>query len=205
MALKTNEENGDGILSLTRKAGDKIVFGNVTIYFDKITGTRCKVRVRCPRDIKITRGEVERLPGGVDVENAVAQDEAAEHAAGQYSMARFREEQRRKFEAEYQGRFPEQSAERRGADQLRMLDQVAAQNAVHPASVMSRRVGDYEVRGNEYVAFAINVKNPKDNHFYHMSNVPSADDTAFTRCVRRCTPRGRDDHLVGIGENESGE
>ena len=46
-----------------------------------------------------------------------------------------------------------------------------------PPVVQETVVGDYEIRGNQYVAIAINVKNPKDSHYFD----PDVNNNAFIR------------------------
>jgi hypothetical protein len=46
-------------------------------------------------------------------------------------------------------------------------------------AVQETVVGDYEIRGNEYVAIAINVNNPKDSHYFDID--PDVNNNAFVR------------------------
>lgn len=48
-----------------------------------------------------------------------------------------------------------------------------------PPVVQETVVGDYEIRGNQYVAIAINVKNPKDSHYFDID--PDVNNNAFIR------------------------
>jgi hypothetical protein len=48
-----------------------------------------------------------------------------------------------------------------------------------PTIVQETVVGDYEIRGNQYVAIAINVKNPNDSHCFDID--PDVNNNAFIR------------------------
>ena len=48
-----------------------------------------------------------------------------------------------------------------------------------PPVVQETVVGNYEIRGNQYVAIAINVKNPKDSHYFDID--PGVNNNAFIR------------------------
>lgn len=48
-----------------------------------------------------------------------------------------------------------------------------------PPIVQETVVGDYEIRGNQYVAIAINVKNPSDSHLFDID--PDVNNNAFVR------------------------
>lgn len=48
-----------------------------------------------------------------------------------------------------------------------------------PPVVQETVVGDYEIRGNQYVAIAINVNNPKDSHYFDID--PDVNNNAFIR------------------------
>lgn len=41
------------------------------------------------------------------------------------------------------------------------------------------RVGDYEIYGNQFVAIAVNVNNPKDSHYFNID--PDVNNNAFIR------------------------
>jgi hypothetical protein len=48
-----------------------------------------------------------------------------------------------------------------------------------PPVVQEALVGEYEIRGNKYVAIAINVKNPLDSHRFDID--PDVNNNAFVR------------------------
>ena len=53
-----------------------------------------------------------------------------------------------------------------------------------PTVIFERTVGNYEVRGNDYVAFAINSTNPEDcMHFLMTQSTPKTSDQFIQDCA----------------------
>lgn len=54
-------------------------------------------------------------------------------------------------------------------------------DAVTPSTevVQEKRVADYEIRGNQFIAIAINVNDPKDAHYFTID--PDVNNNAFVR------------------------
>ena len=51
------------MLVLSRKEGEKIVIGDgIVLTINRIAGNRVMVGIEAPRDVRIVRGELERLP-----------------------------------------------------------------------------------------------------------------------------------------------
>jgi len=50
---------------------------------------------------------------------------------------------------------------------------------VLPEVVKAERVGEYEIRGNQHIAIAINVNDPKDAHYFTID--PEVNNDAFIR------------------------
>jgi len=48
-------------------------------------------------------------------------------------------------------------------------------------TVLSCREGDYEIRGNKYVAIAININDAKDSHYFDID--PDVYNNAFNRAI----------------------
>jgi len=48
-------------------------------------------------------------------------------------------------------------------------------------SVRSKRVEEYEIRGNKYIAIAINVNDPTDAHYFTID--PEVNNDAFVRAT----------------------
>ena len=49
---------------------------------------------------------------------------------------------------------------------------------------------DYIVTGNDYIAIAVNIDNPKDAHYFtpHTKEIDDIEMTAFDRAVGWCFP-----------------
>jgi hypothetical protein len=60
-------------------------------------------------------------------------------------------------------------------------NQVQLQRAKRKANnvVQEERIGDYEIRGNQYVAIAVNVNDAKDSHYFTID--PEVNNDAFVR------------------------
>jgi hypothetical protein len=54
-----------------------------------------------------------------------------------------------------------------------------ANESLKDSIIQQARVGDYEIRGNQYVAIAVNVNNPKDSHYFDID--PDVNNNAFIR------------------------
>lgn len=53
------------------------------------------------------------------------------------------------------------------------------ENRLLEGALGAKRVGNYEIYGNKYVAIAINVLDPKDSHYFTID--PEANNDAFVR------------------------
>ena len=48
------------MLVLSRKAGEKLFIGNITVVVTKVSGDRVTLGIEAPRDVKVLRGELKK-------------------------------------------------------------------------------------------------------------------------------------------------